>query len=177
MLRIVCPMRLVLLVAAMLFSGELFANPIGEIKMNDGRMFHIAALLPDEVNAHYFVRSDRRFVPLENVRALMRIDAGLSGSRYYQLTMIDGDWRDFSSSVFLFRRVDYKRAEGEWAQAYAPVLKDRDSNGFRFMAVNPGADGYRYVEITNPADIREIRFYGEVEPKSKLVKSAEDGTL
>lgn len=169
-------MGLVLL-AALLFSGGSLANPIGEITMNDGRIFHIAALLPDEANAHYFVRSDRRFVPLEDVRALMRIDAGLSGSRFYQLTMIDGDWRDFSSSVFLFRRVDYKRTEGEWAQAYAPVLKDRDSNGFRFMAVNPGADGFRYVEITNPADIREIRFYGKEEPRSKLVKAADDGTL
>lgn len=148
-----------LALVSMAGASNTWGDPVGELRLSDGRVFLIEGFLPGESAEDYYVRSGKRYVSLAQVRELARIDAGLTDSRHYQLTLASGDWRDFASNVFLFRRVVYQNPEGKWGEAFVPVLKDRGSAGFRFIALT-GSDGQsRYVEIANPGEISSLEFY------------------
>lgn len=161
-----------ILLLGLVISSLAAAQAIGEVRLNDGRTFAIARFTANESAANYYIRSGKQYFALADLREVVRIDSGLSHSRHYQITLANGDWRDFSSNVFLFRRVVYRNSHGDWAESFIPVLKDRGSNGFRFMAVTGAMTDDHYVEIANPGEISEIRIFT---PPRYAVEEGDEG--
>lgn len=135
------------------------AAPIGEIITLEGKKYNVDQFGTDWEYKDYYVRADKHYVPLHQVKNIARIDAG-NAAVGYLVVLKNGDIHNGRIGFLFYEKVGYRGSHsGQTKYGYVPVMKDRGQDGLLFMIKDALNQRRKAVEISNPNMIATMSLY------------------
>jgi len=139
-----------------IMSGVTYAGSIGELYTTDGVKFEISQFGSKERNKEYFLKTENRFVPIEEVEHIIRINT-LPGRFSYLIVLANGSFEKGRQGLLFHENVSYiDPTNGIKKMAFTPVIKDRNQNGLIFTTLSSENKAEKVIEISYPNNIDRI---------------------
>jgi hypothetical protein len=148
--------RIVMICLLLPVWSSCWGQAIGSLQLSDGTRYYISRFGTTEQSRQYHVNAERRFIPFDEIRQVVRVGAGLS-HRGYSVILDDGELLNADLGSLFFESVTYRESNtGPVKQGFSAVLKGRASDGLLFIAYNPDTGAKHPVEIYNPNEVIDL---------------------
>jgi len=144
------------LLLCIFLSGITHADTIGELYTTDGKKFELSQFGSKDKHKEYFLKTENRFVPIEEVKHIIRINT-LPGRFSYLIVLANGSFEKGRQGLLFHENVSYTNpATGIRKMAFTPVIKDREQSGLIFTALISANKEQKVIEISYPNNIDRI---------------------
>lgn len=136
------------------------ADVIGTLDTIEGQHYFIHQFGTPDNPKSYHISINKHYIPIQDIHQLARIDTA-KGKIAFLVVLDNGDLAEGRFGLFFYDRVQYTvPSTGEVKTGYVPVLKERNNDGFIFVAYDPAGKAEKIVEISNPNDIAKLVIWG-----------------
>ena len=145
-----------MLFLCIIFSNNTYAASIGELFTTDGEKFELSQFGTKENKKDYFLKTANRFIPIEEVKHLTRIDTQ-PGRFAYLIVLLNGNYEKGRQGLLFYENVSFiDPSNGKTKTAFTPVIKDRQQSGLIFTALESSEKNEKVIEISYPNNIDRI---------------------
>jgi len=160
-----------LLLSWTILSNSTFAASIGELYTIDGEKFELSQFGTKENQKHYFLKTASRFIPIEEVKHITRINTQ-RGRFAYLIVLLNGDFEKGRQGLLFYENVSFvDPSNGKSKTAFTPVIKDRQQSGLIFTTLESNNKTEKVIEIGYPNNIDRISLYFKDQQAKPITKT------
>ena len=144
-------------------SNYTYAGPIGELYTTDGTKFELSQFGSKEKQRAYFLKTESRFIPIEEVKHIIRINT-LPGRFSYLIVLDNGNFEKGRQGLLFHESVSYTDpVTGKSKSAFTPVIKDRQQSGLIFTALVTAKKAEKVIELSYPNNIDRVSLHFDLQ--------------
>ena len=124
-----------ILFLCIILSNTAHSGSIGELVTTEGAKFELSQFGSKDNEKNYFLKTTDRFIPMEEVRHITRIDTQV-GRFAYLIVLHNGNYETGRQGLLFYEKVSFTDpTNGILKTAFTPVIKDRQQSGLIFTAL------------------------------------------